>query len=115
MAQQPKMNTILMVLVITMAMYYGGVMAQFSGCATVITSMPACASFIANPTPAASASCCNEFSSVIQSQPQCLCQVFNSTASFMGLSQLPKACNVDAPSECNGNDITAIVRYKNRS
>nr|GEV52562.1 non-specific lipid-transfer protein-like protein At2g13820 [Tanacetum cinerariifolium] len=103
MAQQQKISTIVMILVITMATHYGGVTAQFMGCATVITSMPSCASFIAGSTLTAPPGCCTEFASVIKSQPQCLCQVFNSTASFMGLSNLPKVCNVDTPSECNAS------------
>ncbi|GJR57269.1 non-specific lipid-transfer protein-like protein [Tanacetum coccineum] len=78
------------ILLITMATHYGGVMAQFTGCATVITSMPSCASFIAGSTLTAPPGCCTEFESVIQSQPKCLCQVFKTTASFMGLSGLPK-------------------------
>ncbi|PWA90972.1 bifunctional inhibitor/lipid-transfer protein/seed storage 2S albumin superfamily protein [Artemisia annua] len=108
MAQQQKINTVVMILMITMATHYGGVMAQLFGCARLVTGMPECSSFIADTTLTASLDCCNEYKSVMKSQAQCLCQVFNSTASFPGLSQLAIVCNVDKPSECNnGNDLTS--------
>ncbi|GKC25267.1 non-specific lipid-transfer protein-like protein [Tanacetum coccineum] len=92
---------------ITMATRYGGVTAQFFGCASLITtSMPDCSSFLAGTSLTASVGCCTEFESVMKSQAQCLCQAFNDTASFPGLSGLAKVCNVDKPSECNGTKAT---------
>ncbi|GKA92186.1 non-specific lipid-transfer protein-like protein [Tanacetum coccineum] len=106
------MNTIVMILVmITIATRYGSVTAQSSsGCTSVLVIMSPCLSYIAGNTSTASSGCCTQLASVIQLLPQCLCQLFNGTGVFMGInlnriqaSQLPKACNVQTPSECNGN------------
>lgn len=118
MGQQQKMNTIVMILVITIATRYGGVTAQSSDCTNVLVIMSPCLSYIAGNASTASSGCCTQLASVIQLQPQCLCQVFNGTGSFMGInlnqiqaSELPKVCNVQTPSECKGNDLIICLNH----
>nr|GEZ20898.1 non-specific lipid-transfer protein-like protein At2g13820 [Tanacetum cinerariifolium] len=105
------MNTIVMILVmITLATRYGSVTAQSSGCTSVLVIMSPCLSYIAGNVSTVSSGCCTQLASVIQLMPQCLCQLFNGTGVFMGInlnriqaSELSKVCNVQTPSECNGN------------
>ncbi|KAK1413693.1 hypothetical protein QVD17_35470 [Tagetes erecta] len=110
MAQYKKTNTIFMILVITMAIMYGGAMAQSSGCTSVLISMSPCLNYISGNTSTPSSGCCTQLASVVRSQPQCLCQVLNGGGSSLGINinqtqalELPKACNVQTPptSQCN--------------
>ncbi|KAL8260024.1 hypothetical protein R6Q59_027977 [Mikania micrantha] len=110
MAQHQKTNRILMILVITMAALYGGSMAQSSGCTSVLISLSPCLNYISGNTSTPSSGCCTQLASVVQSQPQCLCQVLNGGGSSLGLNinqtqalELPNACNVQTPptSQCN--------------
>nr|XP_043611608.1 non-specific lipid transfer protein GPI-anchored 5-like [Erigeron canadensis] len=108
MAQYQKTNTLLMILVVTMAALYS-VKAQ-SGCTSVLISMSPCLNYISGNTSTPSSGCCSQLASVVRSQPQCLCQVLNGGGSSLGISinetqalALPKACNVQTPptSRCN--------------
>ncbi|KAI3511550.1 hypothetical protein L1887_18705 [Cichorium endivia] len=99
-----------MILAITMAALYGGAMAQSSGCTSVLISLSPCLNYISGNTSTPSSGCCSQLASVVQSQPQCLCQVLNGGGSSLGLSinqtqalALPNACNVQTPptSRCN--------------
>ncbi|KAJ0518358.1 putative plant lipid transfer protein/Par allergen [Helianthus annuus] len=114
MALYQKTNTILMILVITMAALYGSSMAQSSSCTSVLVSLSPCLNYISGNTSTPSSGCCTQLASVVRSQPQCLCQVLNGGGSSLGLNinqtqalELPKACNVQTPptSQCNGNDL----------
>ncbi|KAF9596380.1 hypothetical protein IFM89_009728 [Coptis chinensis] len=86
-----------------------GAVAQSSSCTNMIISMSPCLNYITGNSFTPSSSCCSQLSSVISSQPQCLCQVLNSGGS-LGLNinqtlalQLPSACRVQTPpiSQCN--------------
>ncbi|XP_076918620.1 non-specific lipid transfer protein GPI-anchored 26-like [Bidens hawaiensis] len=105
---QYKKTTMLMILVIKMAAMYHGVTAQSLVCTSVLISMSPCLNYIHTSTP--STACCSQLASVVQSQPQCLCQVLNGGGSSLGINinqtqalELPKACNVQTPptSQCN--------------
>ncbi|KAL8214241.1 hypothetical protein R6Q57_003690 [Mikania cordata] len=118
MAQHQKTNRILMILVITMAALHGGSMAQSSGCTSVLISLSPCLNYISGNTSTPSSGCCTQLASVVQSQPQCLCQVLNGGGSSLGLNinqtqalELPNACNVQTPptSQCNGNDLNIYL------
>ncbi|GKE58905.1 non-specific lipid-transfer protein-like protein [Tanacetum coccineum] len=104
-----------MILVITMAAHYGGVMAQPSGCSNVLISMSQCVDYVTGNTPTSSSGCCTQFASVMQLQPQCWCRVLNGSATFLGIKineipdfDLSRACNVQMSptSQCNGNDFS---------
>ncbi|KAA3463110.1 non-specific lipid-transfer protein-like protein isoform X2 [Gossypium australe] len=85
-------------------------MAQ-SGCTSVLLGLAPCLNYItSNSTTTPSSTCCSQLSSVVQSQPQCLCSVLNGGASSLGVTinqtralSLPGACNVQTPpvSRCN--------------
>nr|GFA42803.1 non-specific lipid-transfer protein-like protein At2g13820 [Tanacetum cinerariifolium] len=114
MAQHQNTNTIMMILVITMAAFYGCAMAQ-SGCTSVLVSLSPCLNYITGNTTTPSSSCCSQLSSVVTSQAQCLCQVLNAGGSSLGLNinqtqalALPAACNVQTPptSQCNAGSPT---------
>ncbi|KAI3511546.1 hypothetical protein L1887_18701 [Cichorium endivia] len=110
MAQYQKIASITVLLAITMAALYGGATAQSSGCTSVLISLSPCLNYISGNTSTPSSGCCSQLASVVQSQPQCLCQVLNGGGSSLGLSinqtqalALPEACNVQTPptSRCN--------------
>lgn len=112
---QTKTNVILKstILAITIAMLCGcGTAQSSSGCTNVIISMSPCLNYITGNSSTPSSGCCTQLSSVVKSQPQCLCEVLNGGGPSLGLNinqtqalELPKACNVQTPptSQCNGN------------
>ncbi|CDO99083.1 unnamed protein product [Coffea canephora] len=84
--------------------------AQSTDCTNVIISMSPCLNYIQGNSSTPSSGCCTQLSSVVRSQPQCLCQVLNGGGSSLGLNinqtqalELPKACKVQTPptSQCN--------------
>ncbi|XP_076915582.1 non-specific lipid transfer protein GPI-anchored 5-like [Bidens hawaiensis] len=109
---QYKKTTMLMILVITMAAMYHDATAQSLGCTSVLISMSPCLNYISGNTSTPSTACCSQLASVVQSQPQCLCQVLNGGGSSLGINinqtqalELPKACNVQTPptSQCDAD------------
>ncbi|PWA95066.1 hypothetical protein CTI12_AA010770 [Artemisia annua] len=95
-----------MVLIVSLC---GGAMAQ-SGCTSALIGMSSCLNFITGNTSTPSSSCCSQLGNMVQSQPQCLCQVLNGNGINLGISinrtlalTLPGACNVQTPpvSQCN--------------
>lgn len=99
-----------MVLIVSIC---GGAMGQ-SGCTIGLMGMSPCLNFITGNTSTPSSSCCSQLGNVVQSQPQCLCQLLNGNGINLGLSinrtlalTLPSACNVQTPpvSQCNGKII----------
>ncbi|PWA90973.1 plant lipid transfer protein/Par allergen [Artemisia annua] len=98
-----------------MATLYGRAVAQSSGCTNVLISLSPCLNYITGNTTTPSSSCCSQLSSVVNSQPQCLCQVLNGGGSSLGINinqtqalALPSACNVQTPptSQCNAGSPT---------
>ncbi|KNA23761.1 hypothetical protein SOVF_022250 [Spinacia oleracea] len=96
-----------------MASTWNGVKAQSgtNSCTTVLLTMASCLNFITGNSSSPASSCCSALSSVVQSQPQCLCAALNSgAAASLGVAinqtralGLPNACNVQTPSvsQCN--------------
>ncbi|XP_042481729.1 non-specific lipid transfer protein GPI-anchored 5-like [Macadamia integrifolia] len=94
---------------IALTMLWVGAMAQ-SSCTNAIVGMAPCLNYITGNSSNPSSSCCQQLSSVVQSQPQCLCQVLNGGGAALGIAinqtlalALPGACNVQTPSvsACN--------------
>ncbi|KAK2973731.1 hypothetical protein RJ640_019731 [Escallonia rubra] len=90
-------------------MLWGGATAQ-SGCSSAIMGLSPCLNFITGNSSTPSSSCCSQLSSVVQSQPSCLCSVLNGGGASIGVAinqtlalALPGACNVQTPSlsQCN--------------
>jgi len=99
-----------MVLVI-MSMVCSGAVAQSSSCTNALVNLSPCLSYISGNSSTPSSGCCSQLTSVVSSQPQCLCEVLNGGASSFGITinqtqalALPTACNVQTPSitQCKG-------------
>jgi hypothetical protein len=83
--------------------------AAQSGCTTVLIGLYPCLNYISGNETAPTKSCCSQLSSVVQSQPQCLCSALGGdsvggiTINKTRALELPKACNVQTPpvSKCN--------------
>ncbi|XP_020095901.1 non-specific lipid-transfer protein-like protein At2g13820 [Ananas comosus] len=81
-----------------------------TGCVTAIISLAPCLGFMTGNTSVPGSPCCSALSSILQSQPQCLCAVLGGAASSLGVAinntralELPGACKVKTPpvSQCN--------------
>ncbi|XP_047181144.1 non-specific lipid transfer protein GPI-anchored 5-like [Vigna umbellata] len=101
------MDTGLVLVVI--AMLCAGAAAQTS-CTNVLVSLSPCLNYITGNSSTPSQGCCSQLSSVVRSQPQCLCQVLSGGGSSLGINinqtqalALPRACQVQTPptSQCN--------------
>uniref|UniRef100_A0ACD6A616 Uncharacterized protein n=1 Tax=Avena sativa TaxID=4498 RepID=A0ACD6A616_AVESA len=83
-----------------------------SGCTVALIGLYPCMNYISGNETAPSKSCCSQLSSVVQSQPQCLCSALGGdsvggiTINKTRALELPKACDVQTPpaSKCNGAD-----------
>ncbi|XP_061354556.1 non-specific lipid transfer protein GPI-anchored 5-like [Gastrolobium bilobum] len=102
-----KMEMVLVLVV--MAMMWAGATAQ-SSCTNVLVSLSPCLNYITGNSSTPSSGCCSQLTSVVRSQPQCLCQVLGGGASSLGINinqtqalTLPAACKVQTPptSQCN--------------
>ncbi|CAH8250989.1 unnamed protein product [Arabidopsis lyrata] len=90
---------------------YGGATTVQAGCNDALTSLSPCLNYLNGGSTSPSSNCCSQFSTVVQSSPECLCYVVNSNeSSFSGFKfnrtlalNLPTACNVQtpSPSQCN--------------
>ncbi|XP_062189935.1 non-specific lipid transfer protein GPI-anchored 5-like [Phragmites australis] len=78
-------------------------------CMTEIVSLAPCLGYMSGNTSKPSSSCCSSLSSVVTSNPRCLCMVLGGGASSLGVTinntralELPGACNVKTPpaSQC---------------
>ncbi|KAL6978551.1 Non-specific lipid transfer protein GPI-anchored 5 [Sarracenia purpurea var. burkii] len=105
----PKVIEMGLVLVLV-AMLWNGASAQ-SGCTTALVGLAPCLNFVTGNSSTPSSSCCSQLSSVVQSQPRCLCSLLNGGSASLGVTvnqtlalALPGACNVKTPpvSQCNG-------------
>lgn len=83
-----------------------------SGCTSVMLRLSPCLSYVTGKSSTPSTSCCSQLTTVVQSQPRCLCSVMNGGGSSLGITinqtlalSLPTACSVKTPpvSRCNGN------------
>lgn len=106
----PKGTNMGLVLILVVTLW-GETMAQ-SGCTTALIGLSPCLNFVTGNTSTPSSSCCSQLSSVVQTQPRCLCSLLNGGGANLGISinqtlalTLPGACNVQTPSisQCNGN------------
>ncbi|RWW82623.1 hypothetical protein BHE74_00008900 [Ensete ventricosum] len=78
--------------------------AQSSSCSSAIMSLSPCLDYITGNASTPSSSCCSQLSSVVQSEPQCICTLISSgasSASSLGITvnqtqalALPGACKL---------------------
>ncbi|CAM0876817.1 unnamed protein product [Alopecurus aequalis] len=81
-----------------------------SGCTAALVGLYPCMNYISGNDTAPTTPCCSQLSSVVQSQPQCLCSALGGdsvggmTINKTRAVELPKACKVQTPpaSKCNG-------------
>ncbi|KAJ8449004.1 hypothetical protein Cgig2_004059 [Carnegiea gigantea] len=104
-----KMCTMIMISVaLVMTMLWGGALAQStqqSGCTSQLVGLAPCLGYITGLVTVPSSPCCRQLDSIVQSEPQCLCQLVNSgNSSPLGVAinmnqalSLPGACNLQTP------------------
>ncbi|WOK97106.1 non-specific lipid transfer protein GPI-anchored 2-like [Canna indica] len=102
------------VLGVVMMLCVGGATAQSSdSCTSALVSLSPCLNYISGNETTPSSSCCSQLSSVVKSEPQCLCQVLNGGGSSFGITinqtqamALPGACKVQTPpaSKCSSSN-----------
>ncbi|CAI9762645.1 unnamed protein product [Fraxinus pennsylvanica] len=101
---------VMIIALMLVTLFSTGAIAQSTDCNNVLISMSPCLNYISGNSSTPSTGCCTQLASVVQSQPQCLCQVLNGGGSSLGLNinqtqamAMPKACNVQTPpvSQCN--------------
>ncbi|KAM0924706.1 hypothetical protein ACQ4PT_004654 [Festuca glaucescens] len=88
-----------------------------SGCTVALIGLYPCMNYISGNETAPTKSCCSQLSSVVQSQPECLCSALGGdsvggmTINKTRALELPKACNVQTPpvSKCNAGGASAPV------
>lgn len=104
-----KMTKIILVPVFVVV-FLDGITAQ-SGCSKTLVGLYPCLNYVNGNSSTPSTSCCLQLSSVVKSQPQCLCLLLNGDASSYGVNinqtlalALPGACSVETPpvSRCKG-------------
>ncbi|CAI9781182.1 unnamed protein product [Fraxinus pennsylvanica] len=90
--------------VVLVVMLWVGTEAQ-SGCSRALVGLSPCLNYVSGNSSTPSSTCCSQLSSVVQSQPQCLCSLLNGAASSLGITinqtlalALPNVCNVQTPS-----------------
>lgn len=91
--------------------------ASAQSCTAALIGLYPCMNYISGNETAPTKSCCTQLSSVVQSEPQCLCSALGGdsvggmTINKTRALELPKACNVQTPpaSKCNGGGGSAPV------
>ncbi|MCD9641425.1 hypothetical protein HAX54_027603 [Datura stramonium] len=103
-----KINVMALVMVLV-ALFLNKGLAQ-SSCMTTLVGLSPCLNYVSGNSSTPSSSCCSSLSSVVQSNPQCLCVLVNGGGSTLGIAinqtlalGLPSACNLQTPpvSRCN--------------
>ncbi|CAN4093700.1 unnamed protein product [Withania somnifera] len=104
-----KVMNIMALVIVVVGLFWNEAEAQ-SNCMTTLVGLAPCMNYVTGNSSTPSSSCCTALSSVVQSNPQCLCSLLNGGGSGLGISinqtlalALPAACNVQTPpvSQCN--------------
>ncbi|KAK4355511.1 hypothetical protein RND71_024482 [Anisodus tanguticus] len=113
-----KFMNIMALVIVLMALFWNEAEAQ-SNCMTTLVGLAPCMNYVTGNSSTPSSTCCTALSSVVQSNPQCLCSLLNGGGSGLGITinqtlalALPGACNVQTPpvSQCNAvNGPSALV------
>lgn len=109
-----KMEVSIVLGMVGLLLWAGEAVGQSSDCNNVLISLSPCLNYINGNSSTPSPSCCSQLTTVVRSQPQCLCQVFDNgggASALGGLNvnqtlalALPAACRLQTPpiSRCNG-------------
>ncbi|XP_049347749.1 non-specific lipid transfer protein GPI-anchored 5-like isoform X1 [Solanum verrucosum] len=104
-----KVMNIISLIIVVFALFWNKGEAQ-SSCMTTLVGLAPCMNYVTGNSSTPSSTCCTALSSVVQSNPQCLCSLVNGGGSGLGITinqtlalALPAACNVQTPplSQCN--------------
>ncbi|MCE3050719.1 hypothetical protein HAX54_047940 [Datura stramonium] len=104
-----KVMNIMALVIVVVALFLTEAEAQ-SNCMTTLVGLAPCMNYVTGNSSTPSSTCCTALSSVVQSNPQCLCSLLNGGGSGLGIAinqtlalALPAACNVQTPpvSQCN--------------
>ncbi|KAI3801017.1 hypothetical protein L1987_29117 [Smallanthus sonchifolius] len=96
---------------VLMVMVWGGAWAQSSTCINSLMGLSPCLNFVTGNASTPSPACCSQLSTVVQTQPLCLCSLLSGNVPNIGVTinqtlafALPGACSVQTPpfTLCNG-------------
>ncbi|XP_057800938.1 non-specific lipid transfer protein GPI-anchored 5-like isoform X2 [Salvia miltiorrhiza] len=106
------MSLVMLVVVVVATLVKGG--AAQSGCTVALMSLSPCLNYVSGNSSSPSASCCTSLSSVVGSQPQCLCTLLRGGGSSLGITvnqtlalALPGVCKVQTPPLSRCDDANA--------
>ncbi|XP_071699635.1 non-specific lipid transfer protein GPI-anchored 15-like [Rutidosis leptorrhynchoides] len=108
-----KVQKFMGAVLVMMVMVWSGAKAQSitSSCTSALMGLAPCLNFVNGNSSTPSPSCCLSLSSVVQTNPRCLCSLLNGNTPNVGITinqtlaiALPGACSVQTPSIslCNG-------------
>lgn len=106
-----KGQEVMSIALVLMVMVWGGAHAQSSTCTNTLMGLASCLNYVTGNSSTPSPSCCSQLSTVVQSQPRCLCSLLNGNGPNIGVTinqtlaiSLPGACKVQTPplNLCNG-------------
>ncbi|KAL4572026.1 hypothetical protein LXL04_018794 [Taraxacum kok-saghyz] len=104
---QEVMSLVLALLV----MAWSGAEAQTNTCTNTLMGLTSCLNYVTGNSSTPAPSCCSTLSTIVQSQPRCLCSLLNGNGPNIGVTinqtlalSLPGACQVQTPplNLCNG-------------
>ncbi|KAL8170286.1 hypothetical protein V2J09_022090 [Rumex salicifolius] len=119
-----KTGILTLTLVLMAATWTASSAQTSSTCTNVLISMSPCLNYITGNTSTPSSGCCSQLSSVVKSQPECLCQVISGSgssaaAASMGINvnrtqalELPTACKVQTPSISRCTGAVFVVEFE---
>ncbi|KAI3741886.1 hypothetical protein L1987_59564 [Smallanthus sonchifolius] len=96
---------------VLMVMVWGGARAQSSTCVNSLMGLAPCLNFVTGNASTPSPACCSQLSTVVQTEPRCLCSLVSGNVPNIGVTinqtlavALPGACRVQTPpiTLCNG-------------
>ncbi|XP_047337076.1 non-specific lipid transfer protein GPI-anchored 5-like [Impatiens glandulifera] len=102
-----KTNTLLFIIIATSSILKNVSAQSSSGCTSALLNLSPCLNYVMGNITTPSSPCCTQLANIVQSQPSCLCLLFNNnigiTINQTLALQLPGACNVQTPaiSQCN--------------
>ncbi|CAI9297255.1 unnamed protein product [Lactuca saligna] len=99
-----KGQEVMSLVLVLMVMVWGGARAQSSTCTNTLMGLASCLNYVTGNSSTPSSSCCSQLSTVVQSQPRCLCSLLNGNGPNIGVTinqtlaiSLPGACQVQTP------------------
>ncbi|CAH1431793.1 unnamed protein product [Lactuca virosa] len=99
-----KGQEVMSITLVLMVMVWGSAHAQSSTCTNTLMGLASWLNYVTGNSSTPSTSCCSQLSTVVQSQPRCLCSLLNGNGPNIGVTinqtlaiSLPGACKVQTP------------------